>query len=278
VELEQNREALARRGFGIAAISYDTVATLKHFASRRNIRYPLLSDTESRVIRAFGIFNESVPERNMARGVPHPGLFVVDAKGIVTARYFEDDYRERFTVAAILRQHFGETSGTVAFRGETEHLKVTATLSADSATVGHRIGVELSIEMKPGMHVYAPGAPEDYIPVKWDVAESQAWKAHPAEFPQPERLRLAGEVVPVFHNQFRIRRDVTVGPDARNVTAAAPSGDLIIPGTLRYQACDETKCFPPQTISMQWKLRVSSMDRERAPVESRRPQPAEERK
>ena len=271
MELEQNREALTRRGYGIAAISYDTLATLKHFAGRRNIGFPLLSDQESRVIRAFGIFNESVPEGNTARGVPHPGLFVVDADGVVTARYFEDDYRERFTVAAILKQHFGEASGVTAFHAETEHLKLNVTLSAESASVGQRIGVELAIDMKPGLHVYAPGAPEDYIPVKWDVMESRAWKVHPAEFRQPERLRLAGEVVPVFQKQFRIRRDVTIGPDSRNVTAAAPSGELTIASTFRYQACDETKCFPPQTVATQWKLRVTAMDRERAPAEFRRP-------
>jgi peroxiredoxin len=61
VELEQQVKAYAARGIQIAAITYDSPAVLKHFAERRGITYPLLSDEGSRVIRAFGILNETIP-------------------------------------------------------------------------------------------------------------------------------------------------------------------------------------------------------------------------
>jgi peroxiredoxin len=44
VELEQQVKAYAARGIQIAAITYDSPAVLKHFAERRGITYPLLSD------------------------------------------------------------------------------------------------------------------------------------------------------------------------------------------------------------------------------------------
>jgi peroxiredoxin len=37
VELERERDELTRRGIGVAAISYDSVAILKAFAERRGI-------------------------------------------------------------------------------------------------------------------------------------------------------------------------------------------------------------------------------------------------
>jgi hypothetical protein len=243
---------------------------LKHFANRRGIRFPLLSDPNSKIIRSFGIFNSSVPSGNPAYGVPHPGIFWVDASGIVTARHFEDDYRERYTVSGILTKGFGgsDSPATVV---ETEHLKLAAPITPVAAAIGQRVAIELNVELKPGMHVYAPGVQDDYIPVRWQIAESPAWKAHPAGFPPGETMRLAGDIVPVYRGKLRLVRDLTVTPDFRAVLAAAGAGgELVIKGSFRYQACDETKCFPPRTLPLEWKLRVQDLDRERAPAETRR--------
>jgi DsbC/DsbD-like thiol-disulfide interchange protein len=240
------------------------VATLRHFAQRRKIGFPLLSDLDSKVIRSFGLFNETVPRGSLAWGVPHPGIYVIGADGIVTARYFEDDYRERFTIGGILTAHFGEEAPAAGSPVETAHLRIAPRVSSASPAVGHRITLVLDVEMKPKMHVYAPGAPEDYIAIRWDLDESKAYKAFASEFPAALRMTLAGETVPAYHGRFQVRRDVTV---------LGPPGDVAIQGSLRYQACDERQCFPPETVALQWTVRVAAFDRERAPVESRRPEP-----
>jgi len=93
VELESQRDALKRRGLGLAAVSYDSVAILKDFATRKKIAFPLLSDPESRVIRAFGILNEAdYPPGQLAHGVPYPGTFVIDAQAVVRYKFFEKTY------------------------------------------------------------------------------------------------------------------------------------------------------------------------------------------
>lgn len=201
----------------------------------------------------------------MAYGIPYPGIFVVDEKGIVTARYFEDDYRQRFTIAGILRAHFGEAIGVTLAAIETDHLRIVPSMSAPSAATGQRVVIDLEIDMKPGMHVYAPGVQQDYIPIRWDMTDSPDWKAHAPVFPPARRMRLAGDDVPVYEKKFRIRRDVTITPKPGSL------GTLVIKGSVRYQACDETKCFPPQTVPVELSLRLEPPDRERAPMELRRP-------
>jgi hypothetical protein len=271
VELEKNREELQKRGYGIAAISYDSTAVLKHFADRRGIRFPLLADPDSKIIRAFGIFNESIKPGNMAYGIPHPGLFLVNQDGRVEARYFEDDYRERYTISGILAASFGEAILKPSVSRSTEHLRVSAAAAPDTAAVGQRVLLEVTIEMRPGLHVYAPGSPKDYIPIHWDVEASPAWKLHPATFPQARRARLAGDDVLVYDGRFRVTREITIGPDAKTVQAAAGSaGELVVKGSLRYQACDDVKCFPPETVPLEWRVKVEAFDRQRAPAELQR--------
>jgi len=112
VELQSNLEKIRAEGLGVAAISYDSVAVLKSFAERRGITFLLLSDPESKIIRDFGIFNEQSQKGTMQYGIPYPGTYLVDRAGRVTAKYFEDDYTQRYTSADILVSHFGESAGT----------------------------------------------------------------------------------------------------------------------------------------------------------------------
>jgi peroxiredoxin len=101
VELQQNLEKTRRRGLGVAAISYDTVGVLRTFAQRKGISYPLLSDADSKVIRAYALLNETVPPGLPQFGIPFPGTFILDAFGLVVSKYFESDFRQRYTASDI---------------------------------------------------------------------------------------------------------------------------------------------------------------------------------
>src|ERR1022692_867047 len=107
-------------GLGIASISYDSAALLKNFADRKGINYPLLSDPDSKVIRAFGILNDNVPKDQPVFGIPFPGLYLIDRRGVVEAKYFEDDHRERFTAASVLVHEFNQ-DGAAKTTVETPH-------------------------------------------------------------------------------------------------------------------------------------------------------------
>ena len=100
------------------------------------------------------------------------------------------------------------------------------------------------------MHVYAPGV-QGYIPIDWKMQDSQTAAVHAAAFPRSEKLYLTaiGETVPAYRNHFRLTRDLTIGraPDG--------SGKLTVPGSLRYQACDDRVCYIPQELHFTWAFR-----------------------
>jgi hypothetical protein len=261
VELQQHLEQIRAQGLGVAAISYDPVATLKNFAERRGITYPLLSDSTSAIIRAFGILNEEVPAGTRFAGIPYPGTYIVDADGRVLSKYFEEDFTERYMTSEILVRQFGAAAGAAHATTETKHLTVSAAASADRVRPGQRIALTLDVEMKPKMHVYSPGV-EGYIPIEWTVTgRPPTVMVHEVEFPKSKMLRLEaiGETVPVYDGHFRLVRDITIGK--------AQPGPLAIEGTLKYQACDDRLCYIPQTVPLKWTLEVDPHDRERPPVE-----------
>ena len=139
MELNAQVDAFAAKGLKLAAISYDSPAVLKYFHDKRKLRYPLLSDEGSKIIRAFGILNDAVKPGTPFAGIPHPGTYVISPDGKVVSKHFEENYTERDTGGAILVQDFGAgaASGMPHETSQTNHLKLstsaTATLSAASS-------------------------------------------------------------------------------------------------------------------------------------------------
>ncbi len=258
----------------MAAISHDSAAVLKHFAERREIHYPLLSDPDSSAIRAFGILNEQIPKTHPFHGIPHPVNYVVSADGIVQARFFEEDYRERATATQMLVRHFGQDLKGGAGEAATRHLKAAWWASAATVRSGQRISLTLDVELKPGMHVYAPGV-EGYIAIDWQMGASDGWRPHAAAYPPSEKLHLAAiqETVPVYRGRLRLVCDLTLGPIKAVKAAASASGDLVVAATLRYQACDDKQCFLPETVPIEWRFRLEDHDSQRVPEELRRKPP-----
>ena len=102
MELQSRYADITRQGLGLIAISYDSPDTHKRFAASRNITFPLVSDAGSAIIKQYGLLNETVDPKSSTFGIPHPGTFIVDRKGVVVSRFFEDAYQERYTTATIL--------------------------------------------------------------------------------------------------------------------------------------------------------------------------------
>jgi len=71
VKLQADLKKFEDAGAQVIAISYDKVEVLSKFAEEKKITFPLLSDPDSKVIKAFGILN--VDAKGKAEGVPNPG-------------------------------------------------------------------------------------------------------------------------------------------------------------------------------------------------------------
>ena len=100
VQLQRDLKSIEDSGIQLVGISYDEPAALKRFADQMKITFPLLSDPESKTIDAYHIRNEAAKGR--AEGVPDPGTFILDRRGVIRAKLFLEGYRERHTTEALI--------------------------------------------------------------------------------------------------------------------------------------------------------------------------------
>lgn len=265
MELQGRYEDLTRQGLGLIAVSYDAVETLKAFADARGITFPLVSDPDSSIIKRYGLLNETVEPGNRSYGVPHPGTFMLDRNGVVTARFFEDAYQERSTAASILTRQGAAPLGPTA-TADTAHLSLQAAVSDATVAPGARLSLMVDVTPRKGMHVYAPGK-HGYQVVRLVIDPAPWLRTHPTRYPASEIYHFVplDERVEVFTKPFRLTTDVTIlaTPEVQKRLAGQPS--LTLSGALEYQACDDKVCFNPARVPLSFTLAVKPLDRRPVP-------------
>jgi peroxiredoxin len=70
-------------------ISVDSIFTLKVFAQTYNLQFPLLSDFNKKVSKAYGVLHETWVAHGY-KGVSKRAAFVLDAKGILRYKWVTD--------------------------------------------------------------------------------------------------------------------------------------------------------------------------------------------
>src|SRR5262249_17437630 len=154
--------------------------------------------------------------------------------GVVTAKFFEDAYQERYTASEILVRQFGAEPGSPGTTVETKHILLTNSASQTAVRWGERVALVLNVELKRKMHVYAPGV-QSYIPIAWSIDESPAMKIQEIAYPKSKLLRLKPikETVPVYENKIQLIRDLTIGSDQQVTPALNGERELVIHGSFR---------------------------------------------
>lgn len=279
---------LRAQGLGLAAISYDPVETLAAFSRQRGITFPLLSDAGSETIKRYGILNTVVDEalgpnkdnpavkeetqkyvsavgvNPIMKGIAFPGTFIIDRKGRVASRFFEDFYVERNTVSSLLVRAGAHEAAVAATRISGAHLDLTTHPSDAAVAPGNRFSLVLDIKPGPGIHVYAPGA-KGYRSIVLNIAPQPGIRVLPSQFP-PSQIyffKPLNERVPVYQKPFTLVQELILEGTPQARTALKGKENLTVTGTLDYQACDDKQCFSPASVPLSWTLALRALIRER---------------
>jgi hypothetical protein len=192
------------------------------------------------------------------RGMAFPGTFILDRQGRVTSRFFEDYYWERNTVSNVL-MHLGADAMPVRVtQASTEHLDLRAFPSDATVVLGNRFSLVMEISPKRNMHVYAPGAAA-YQVVTLNIVAQPHVRSLPVRYPASEIYHFVplNERVPVYQKPFRLVMEVVPEATAEARKAFSGKKELLISGTLEYQACDDKICHNPVSVPLTWMVALS---------------------
>ena len=102
VQLQSNLTAFHEAGIEVVALTYDDPVLQQKFIDQNGIKYPFLSDIDAFTVNVLGILNEQYEPGDGAYGVPHPGIFVLNADSEIVGKIFVDGYEKRVSAPNVL--------------------------------------------------------------------------------------------------------------------------------------------------------------------------------
>lgn len=244
------------RGIKLYAISYDDVPALAAFAEAHDVRYPLLSDVDSEVIRRYGILNTQAEKNGgFVHGIPFPGTYVVDGEGVVVEKFFHDTYKKRESADTLIDSALGEIllrSGEPSASGGDDDIQVSVTLHGGGGAIkqGSVRRLIVHFELRDGLHIYGEPVPEGMVATSVSVSGPDGLVVQEPLLPPTEPLRLAGldAELQVWSGSVDIVIPVyALSRLASELRPLADDASVTLEVTVRYQACEDVSCLPPRT-------------------------------
>ncbi|MGE0445719.1 MAG: protein-disulfide reductase DsbD domain-containing protein, partial [Vicinamibacterales bacterium] len=137
---------------------------------------------------------------------------------------------------------------------------VVTLAESDVVRPGSTVRLAVRVTLPEGLHVQS-NAPKDpsLIPTTLTLEPPAGTEVKEIVFPDASDFTVAGidEPLKVFEHEFYIGVQLAVA-------STVPAGQLALPATLRYQACNDQLCFAPATADAPWKLTVIASGRAEA--------------
>jgi DsbC/DsbD-like thiol-disulfide interchange protein len=141
-------------------------------------------------------------------------------------------------------------SASAQFRQPTAEL--TPTVEQQAIQPGQTVALVLGVELPEKIHVQSDEPRDPFvIPTVLTLTLPDGVTVEEITYPESTDFLLDGweEPLDVFENEFTIAVRVTLDADV-------PVGEVVVPGSLLYQACDDRVCFAPATEAVEWRIRV----------------------
>ncbi len=229
-------------------MSYDEPDALEAYAAEYGVTFPLLSDPDSEIIERFGILNTLVEaDDHPWYGIPFPGSYVIDADGIITAKFFEANLAFRANADELLRAAKGEEV-VLAPAAPTSQVTVDVAFDGTILPVGILRDLVVTFRVPEGQHLYGEPVPEGTVATSVTLDEIDGLIAREPKLPPTETHTLAGtgEMLHIFEGDVVVRVPITHNGSTR-VRSEEGAQSLQVSGTIRWQACDDDVCHLPKS-------------------------------
>jgi hypothetical protein len=241
---------------------------LAEFSERQKIPYPLLSDVDSEVIRRFGILNDQIaPGDAVLHGIPYPGAYVTDERGVVVAKFFHDTYKKRDSPEILIDAALGRVTlsdeGPRATTGDPE-MRITAAVHGGAGTFRQGILRHLVVrfELGEGLHIYGEPVPEGMLPTQVRVTGPPGLAVQDPILPPttPLQLESLGIELQVWSGNVDIV--VPVYPMGELASEVRPLDvkSVSIEIEVRTQACTDEVCLLPRTETLTLEVPLDVID------------------
>ncbi len=250
-------DAYRAAGIRLYALSYDEPDALADYAEAHDTTFTLLSDPDSEVITSFGILNTLIPpDDHPWYGLPFPGSYVIDADGIVVAKFFEHNFAIRPGPEQLLAAALGQEFEVPAPAGDdaADRVSVDVAIEGDRLPMGVTRQIVATFRVPEGQHLYSEPVPDGLVAAAIELDDNDGILSYEPVTPptSPLTLSSSGEALQVYDGDVVLR--LPVAQNARNMQKDDDGRFVTISGQVRWQACDDVECFLPESMPFSFRV------------------------
>lgn len=250
-------DAFRAAGVRLYALSYDEPDALADYAKAHDTTFTMLSDPASEVIRSFGILNTLIaPDDHPWYGLPFPGSYVIDADGTIVAKFFEHNFAVRSGPEQLLAAALGQEFAVPVAGASPDADRVSADvqIDGDRLPMGVTRQIVATFRVPQGQHLYGEPVPDGLVAATIELDDNDGILSYELLAPPTSPLTLSGsgETLQVYEGDVVLRLPVT--QNARHMQKDDEGRFVTISGRVRWQACDDTECFLPESTPFSFRV------------------------
>ena len=130
--------------------------------------------------------------------------------------------------------------------------ELTPAVAQQAIQPGQSVTIELRVELPENIHVQSDEPRDPFvIPTVLTFTLPEGVTVEEITYPESTDFLLAGweEPLAVFEHEFTIEVRLALDADVS-------PGEIVVPGSFLYQACDARVCFAPATAAVEWHVDV----------------------
>ena len=241
-------------------LSYDSHKAIATFSKTHKITFTMLSDPDSKVIKDFGILNTLIPEdAHPWFGIPFPGAYIVNNKGIITEKIFENIHHARPGPEQLLAAAQGERFSVEPTLSPTEDVDVDVAFHGDSLPTGITREIVATIRVPEGKHIYSEPVPEGLVAASIELDNNPGIVAYTPIQPQTSPLTLTGSdtTLQVYKGNTILR--LPVAQNGQLIEKTAEGNFVTVSGKVHWQTCDDKECDLPEFVDFEFHIKVGAL-------------------
>jgi len=114
------------------------------------------------------------------------------------------------------------------------------------------IKVIVDVVLKKGYHIYAKPIPDGYIPMSVELEANSNFSMDEIKYPSTKTLEMKSikETFHILPEKFKLLTDI-------RIKTRPKMGDYSLNFTIKFQACDDSKCEIPEELNFTFPLKLS---------------------
>ena len=243
-------------GAKLYVLRYDEVDAVADYKKAHGATFTMLSDPDSEVIRSFGILNTTIAEDDHPwHGIPYPGVYVTDEEGIITQKFFENNFTVRPGPEQLVAAVQGEDVVLANRPTMDQEVGVEIEFEGNDLPVGITRQIVARFSVPEGMHLYQEPVPEGLVAASIELdGEAEGVVAYTLIAPETQPLTLGtdGYTLEVWEGNVVLR--LPIAQNGRAMTKDDDGRWVSISGKVRWQACDYETCLVPDEKTFSFRV------------------------